>query len=113
MIAGKQLGTFYRDVDTMEHDVVTLVVVPAVLATPPHPLAPSANNALGVDIVGPHKADAFLLAGLSEQARMFGIPGAVRDCTPMRLSPGLGGSIAGRPITIRFFGRVPTNERSV
>ncbi|CAN7228954.1 hypothetical protein LJR090_000975 [Bosea sp. LjRoot90] len=38
---------------------------------------------------------------------------AVRDCTPMRLSPGLGGSIAGRPITIRFFGRVPTNERSV
>lgn len=39
---------------------------------------------LGVDIVGPHKADAFLLAGLSEQARMFGIPGAVRDCTPDR-----------------------------
>lgn len=39
---------------------------------------------LGVDIVGPHKADAILLAGLSEQARMFGIPGAVRDCTPDR-----------------------------
>lgn len=38
---------------------------------------------------------------------------AVRDCTPMRLSPGLGGSIAGRPIIIRFFGRAPTNERSV
>jgi hypothetical protein len=38
---------------------------------------------------------------------------AVRDCTPMRLSPGLGGSIAGRPITIRFLGRAPTNERSV
>jgi hypothetical protein len=37
----------------------------------------------------------------------------VRDCTPMRLSPRLGGSIAGRPIIIRFFGRVPTNERSV
>ena len=39
---------------------------------------------LGVDIVGPHKADAFLLAGLSEQARMFGIPGEVRNCTPDR-----------------------------
>jgi hypothetical protein len=38
---------------------------------------------------------------------------AVRDCTPMRLSPGLGGSIAGRPIIIRFLGRGPVNERSV
>lgn len=38
---------------------------------------------------------------------------AVRDCTPMRLSPALGGSIAGRPITIRFFGQVPINERAV
>lgn len=38
---------------------------------------------------------------------------AVRDCTPMRLSPGLGGSIAGRPITIRFYGRAPSNQRAV
>ncbi|MEF2551086.1 MBL fold metallo-hydrolase [Aurantimonas sp. A2-1-M11] len=39
---------------------------------------------LGVEIVGPHQDDAFLLAGLSEQARMFGIAGAVRNCTPDR-----------------------------
>ncbi|WP_332690855.1 hypothetical protein [Bosea sp. (in: a-proteobacteria)] len=38
---------------------------------------------------------------------------AVRDCTPMRLSPALGGSIAGRPITIRFHGRAPSNQRAV
>lgn len=38
---------------------------------------------------------------------------AVRECTPMRLSPGLGGSIAGRPITIRFHGRAPSNQRAV
>lgn len=36
---------------------------------------------------------------------------AVRSCTPMRLSKGLGASIAGRPFTIRFHGRVPPNER--
>jgi len=36
---------------------------------------------------------------------------AVRSCTPMRLSKGLGASIAGRPFTIRFHGRVPSNER--
>lgn len=38
---------------------------------------------------------------------------AVRDCTPMRLSPSLGGSIAGRPITIRFHGRAPSNQRAI
>lgn len=36
---------------------------------------------------------------------------AVRSCTPMRLSKSLGASIAGRPFTIRFHGRVPPNER--
>ncbi|MCO5093209.1 hypothetical protein [Bosea sp. (in: a-proteobacteria)] len=36
---------------------------------------------------------------------------AVRACTPMRLSTGLGASIAGRPFTIRFHGRAPSNER--
>ena len=38
---------------------------------------------------------------------------AVQRCTPMRLSPGLGASIAGRPISIRFHGRVPSNERPI
>ena len=37
---------------------------------------------------------------------------AVRRCTPMRLSPGFGASIAGRPFTIRFHGSTPSNERS-
>lgn len=36
---------------------------------------------------------------------------AIRSCTPMRLSPGLGASIAGRPFTIRFHGRARLNER--
>jgi len=36
---------------------------------------------------------------------------AVRSCTPMRLSPRFGASIAGRPFTIRFHGRAPSNER--
>lgn len=36
---------------------------------------------------------------------------AVRDCTPVRLSPRLGASIAGRPFSIRFHGRAPSNER--
>ena len=38
---------------------------------------------------------------------------AVQSCTPLRLSPGLGASIAGRPFSIRFHGRVPTTERQI
>lgn len=38
---------------------------------------------------------------------------AVRNCTPMRLSPRFGASIAGRPFTIRFHGRAPSNERPI
>ena len=38
---------------------------------------------------------------------------AVQGCTPLRLSPGLGASIAGRPFSIRFHGRVPGNERQI
>ncbi len=42
------------------------------------------KDALGVEIVGPHADDAFLLSGLEDQARMFGLPGAVRNCSPDR-----------------------------
>jgi glyoxylase-like metal-dependent hydrolase (beta-lactamase superfamily II) len=38
---------------------------------------------LGVDIVGPQRADQFLLDGLAEQGRMYGLEGA-RDVTPDR-----------------------------
>lgn len=38
---------------------------------------------------------------------------AVRNCTPMRLSPPLGAAIAGRPLSIRFHGRAPSNERPI
>lgn len=38
---------------------------------------------------------------------------AIRACTPMRLSAGLGASIAGRPFIIRFHGRAPLNERQI
>lgn len=39
--------------------------------------------ALGVDIVGPHEADAPLLARIAEQARNYGIEG-LANCTPDR-----------------------------
>jgi hydroxyacylglutathione hydrolase len=42
------------------------------------------KEALGVDIVGPHQADAKMLANLEVQAERFGVPGTVRNCTPDR-----------------------------
>jgi len=42
------------------------------------------KEALGVDIVGPHEADKGLLSNLENQARMFGLGGAVRNCVPDR-----------------------------
>ncbi|RIY02083.1 MBL fold metallo-hydrolase [Aureimonas flava] len=42
------------------------------------------KDALGVPVVGPHRADAMLLGHLEDQARMFGLPGAVRNCVPDR-----------------------------
>jgi glyoxylase-like metal-dependent hydrolase (beta-lactamase superfamily II) len=42
------------------------------------------KEALGVDIIGPHKADRQMLLALEDQARMFGLPGEVRNCTPDR-----------------------------
>ena len=42
------------------------------------------KEALGVDIVGPHKADAKMLANLAVQAERFGLGGSVRNCTPDR-----------------------------
>jgi hypothetical protein len=32
---------------------------------------------------------------------------AIRDCTPIRLTPALGGAIAGRPIAVRFIYQGP------
>ena len=42
------------------------------------------KEALGVDIIGPHKADRQMLLALEDQARMFGVPGEIRNCTPDR-----------------------------
>lgn len=42
------------------------------------------KGALGVDIVGPHKADAPMLANLEAQAARYGITEGVRNCTPDR-----------------------------
>jgi hydroxyacylglutathione hydrolase len=42
------------------------------------------KDALGVDIAGPHQADARMLANLEVQAERFGLGGAVRNCTPDR-----------------------------
>ena len=41
------------------------------------------KEALGVDIVGPHKADEPLLARIETQSRTYGVPG-LRNCTPDR-----------------------------
>ena len=40
------------------------------------------KDALGIPIVGPHRDDKFLLDGLEEQAKMFGLQDAVRNVTP-------------------------------
>ncbi len=42
------------------------------------------KDALGVGIIGPHDGDRPLLANLENQARMFGLDGAVRNVTPDR-----------------------------
>ena len=42
------------------------------------------KDALGVETVGPHRADEMLLSRLEDQARMFGLPGAVRNAVPDR-----------------------------
>lgn len=38
----------------------------------------------GIEIVGPHKADAPLLSNIEQQAARFGVDGGVRNCTPDR-----------------------------
>ncbi|MCP4319246.1 MAG: MBL fold metallo-hydrolase [Hyphomicrobiales bacterium] len=40
------------------------------------------KEALGVEIIGPHRDDLPLLQGLEDQAKMFGVEGAVRNATP-------------------------------
>lgn len=39
---------------------------------------------LGVEIVGPHKDDARLLASIEDQSKMFGVAGGMKNCTPDR-----------------------------
>jgi glyoxylase-like metal-dependent hydrolase (beta-lactamase superfamily II) len=42
------------------------------------------KDALGVEIIGPHKADEPLLSNLEAQAVRFGLTGTVRNCVPDR-----------------------------
>jgi glyoxylase-like metal-dependent hydrolase (beta-lactamase superfamily II) len=42
------------------------------------------KEALGVDIIGPHEADAPMLDNLEAQAARYGIADGVRNCTPDR-----------------------------
>lgn len=42
------------------------------------------KDQLGIEIVGPHEADKFLLDNLENQAKRFGVGEAVRNCTPDR-----------------------------
>lgn len=45
--------------------------------------AAALKEMLGVEVVGPHEEDRFLLEGLAEQGQMYGLAGA-RDVTPDR-----------------------------
>lgn len=59
------------------------------------------KEALGVDIIGPHKADAELLSNLESQAQMFGLAGPVRNVTPDRwLAEGETVSFAGHSFQV-------------
>ena len=42
------------------------------------------KDATGVEIIGPHQDDQPLLSRLEDQARMFGLPGRVRNAVPDR-----------------------------
>ena len=42
------------------------------------------KEALGVDVIGPHEADAKMMANLEVQAERFGVPGMAKNCTPDR-----------------------------
>lgn len=77
------------DVERIEEAVKRLgVVVEAIWITHGHidhaGGAMDLKEALGVPIVGPHRADAMLLDRLEDQACMFGLSGAVRNCVPER-----------------------------
>lgn len=59
------------------------------------------KDALGVEIVGPHRDDLPLLSGLKAQARMFGLDDAVRNVTPDRwLDDGDTVSFAGHEFSV-------------
>ena len=59
------------------------------------------KDALGVDIVGPHRDDLPLLSRLESQAQMFGLTGAVRNCEPDRfLNEGETVSFAGHTFEV-------------
>jgi hypothetical protein len=49
------------------------------------------------------------LVGNPEDQRAFvaAALGGLAACTPVRLTPGLGGAIAGRPLSVRFIGGGP------
>lgn len=42
------------------------------------------KDALDVQIVGPHEADRQMLANIERQSEQFGLPGAMKNCTPDR-----------------------------
>ena len=56
---------------------------------------------LGVEIIGPHKADEPLCGGIEDQARMFGLDDGYENLTPDRwLEDGDTVSISGNPFSV-------------
>jgi hydroxyacylglutathione hydrolase len=59
------------------------------------------KETLGVDIIGPHEDDKPLLDNIENQAKRFGLEGAVRNCTPDRfLTEGETVSFAGHEFEV-------------
>lgn len=59
------------------------------------------KETLGVDIIGPHEDDKPLLDNIENQAKRFGLEGAVRNCTPDRfLAEGETVSFAGHEFEV-------------
>lgn len=115
-----------------------LIVIPALVGS--HPATPIATlRALGPALTACFRAPArsagseiTVLLSLTRDGVVFGKPkitysklvgkpedrrafveaalGALAACTPVPLTPGLGGAVAGRPLSIRFIGGGPAQE---
>ena len=78
-------GDVERIIETLEQNGITIEAIWLTHGHIDHAGgAMDLKDHLGVEILGPHRDDAFLLSRLEDQARQFGLPGSVRNCSPDR-----------------------------